>query len=68
MKLRIEGREAELFSGNLAWMSRIKAMIIELRPDLVATHQIIEIIKNHGFRYIPSHSVFNGNIDTFVRM
>jgi len=68
LKVDVEGGEADLFSGNLEWMGRIKALIIELHPDLVDTHQIIEIIKNQGFQYIPSHSVFNGNMDAFVRM
>lgn len=68
MKLRIEGREAELFSGNLAWMSRIKAMIIEIRPDLVATHQIIEIMRNQGFRYRSSHSRVMSNMDALFRV
>lgn len=68
LKVDIEGGEDDLFSGNLDWMRRIKAMIIELHPGLVDTHQIIEIIKNQGFQYIPSHSVFKGNMDAFVRI
>jgi hypothetical protein len=51
MKLRIEGEEAELFSGNLSWMNRIKAMIIEFHPGLVDAHQIIE---NQSFQYTPT--------------
>jgi len=68
LKVDIEGGEADLFSGDLAWLGRVKALIMELHPDLVDTRQIIETIKKQGFKYIPSNSVFNGNMDAFVRL
>ena len=67
VKMDIEGGEQALLDGDLAWMDRVQALIVEFHPSLVDYPGLVRKIEHAGFRYIRSGSVFPGNADCFVR-
>ena len=67
LKVDIEGGEGELFSGDLGWLDRVDAMIVEFHPTLVDHERLIALIAAQGFRYIPAGSVSATSMDAFVR-
>jgi FkbM family methyltransferase len=67
LKVDIEGGEGELFSGDLGWLARVNALMIEFHPTLVEHLKLIDVIVAEGFRYIPAGSVSPVSMDAFVR-
>lgn len=68
VKIDIEGSEQELFDGPTAWLARTDAMVIEFHPTIVDYPRLTRLVSSHGFKYIPAHSVFPGNMDCFTRV
>jgi FkbM family methyltransferase len=66
IKIDIEGGEQELFDGPTEWLARTDAIIIEFHPTIVDYPRLTRLVSSHGFRYIPAHSVFPGNMDCFT--
>jgi FkbM family methyltransferase len=65
LKMDIEGAEDPVLRGNLDWIDRVQAVIIEFdRGDPVELSQILEA---RGFRYMPPGSVPGRWSDFFVR-
>ena len=67
LKVDIEGGEAELCSGNLYWLRRVRSIIAEFHPQIINRELVVDAIVNAGFRHIPAGSVFEGNMEAFVR-
>lgn len=67
LKVDIEGGEAELFSRNLEWLESVQNMIVEFHPDLVDVAPIIDAICSQGFSHIAPGTVFEHNMEAFVR-
>ena len=67
LKVDIEGFEGELFSGDLTWLVRIRAIIIEIHPPVVDRDDIVRRIEAQGFRFVPAESTWPGSMDAFVR-
>lgn len=68
LKVDIEGGEAELFSKNLEWLDRVQNIIVEFHPDIIDVVPITEAICSRGFRHIPAGTVFDHNMEAFVRL
>ncbi len=68
LKVDIEGGEADLFSGDLSWMTHIRAVVAEFHPSVCDTQAVINAIKAQGFKHSPPHSLFEGSMDTFTRI
>ena len=67
VKMDIEGGEQALLEGDLAWLERVHALIVEFHPSLVDYPGLVRKIERAGFRYFRSSSVFPGNADSFLR-
>jgi len=67
VKMDIEGGEQQLLSGDLAWLSRTKSMIVEFHPCLVDYPGLIKVIEAQGLSYIPANTVFHHNMDAFIQ-
>jgi FkbM family methyltransferase len=68
MKVDIEGGEAELFSKNLEWLARVQNIIVEFHPDIIDVEPVTRAICSRGFRHILPGSVFQHNMEAFVRI
>ncbi len=67
LKIDIEGGEAPLLRGERTWLKQVDAIIAELHPELVDCAELVRIMEDDGFSFIPSSSVFPGNMTAFVR-
>jgi FkbM family methyltransferase len=67
VKLDIEGGEEPLLSGNLEWLNRIRAIIVEFHPGIVDCPKLATILQNAGFRYIKAGTAHKDSMDCFVR-
>lgn len=67
LKIDIEGGEQELLMGELSWLDRVRAIIIEFHPEYVDYPLLCERIVACGFTYIPGGSSFPDSMDAFVR-
>jgi FkbM family methyltransferase len=70
MKVDIEGGEQALLTGDVSWLARVKALLIEFHPSLVEYARLVGIIEQSGLRRV--HSVITdqhgGNtLELFVR-
>jgi FkbM family methyltransferase len=50
VKLDIEGGEQPLLCGDLAWLRRVRALIVEFHPRLVDCAGLAELVRGAGFR------------------
>jgi FkbM family methyltransferase len=66
-KIDIEGAEQQLFQGSTGWLDQMDRIIIELHPAVVDCSQIVDTLTSRGFTYVPSNSVFPGNMDSFIK-
>ena len=67
VKVDVEGAEAELFSGDLDWLRRVRCLMVEFHPDRVDYPGLVQTLESAGFDYIPAGSVHPCSADTFVR-
>ena len=67
VKMDIEGGEQPLLEGDISWLSRVRALIVEFHPSVVDYGELVGILQRAGFRYFPAGSVFPGNMDCFLR-
>jgi FkbM family methyltransferase len=67
LKVDIEGSEGQLFSGDLTWLRRVRAIIIEIHPLMVDGGEVVARIRKQGFAYVPAGSVWPASMDAFVR-
>ena len=67
IKIDIEGGEQDLFDGTTGWLARTEAIIMEFHPT-VDHLRIIAVVRAHGFKYIPAHSLIPENMDCFTRV
>jgi FkbM family methyltransferase len=68
VKLDIEGGEQELLDGDVAWLDRVRSLIVEFHPLLVDYPGLVARIERAGFRYYRADSVFPDNMDAFLRL
>jgi FkbM family methyltransferase len=68
VKIDIEGGEQGLFDGPTEWLARTDAIIIEFHPTIVDYPRLTRLVSSNGFRYIPAHSLFPDNMDSFTRV
>jgi len=55
LKIDIEGGEQALFSGDVSWLARVKALLIEFHPSLIEYDHLVATIESYGLRRV--HSV-----------
>jgi FkbM family methyltransferase len=67
VKMDIEGGEEDLLSGDIAWLSRVRSMIIEFHPGLIDYGRLVGVLQDSGFRYVPAGSAWRGSMDAFIR-
>jgi FkbM family methyltransferase len=67
IKIDVEGGEQDLFNGPTEWLPCTEAIIIEFHPG-VDHLRITDLIRSHGFKHIPAHSLFPDNLDSFTRV
>ena len=68
LKIDIEGGEQELLSsGDLAWLRKVRSVIIEFHPDVVDYPGLVHKVQEQGFRYLPAGTEFPGQMDFFIR-
>jgi len=67
VKMDIEGAEQELLTGDLSWLQKIKALIIEFHPTLVDYPGLVNRLREAGFEYIPAGTAHPDSMDFFVR-
>ena len=67
IKIDIEGGEQDLFDGPTGWLARTEAVIMEFHPT-VDHLRTIAVVRAHGLKYIPAHSLIPENMDCFTRV
>jgi len=50
LKMDIEGEELSIFRDNMRWLNRVEALNIEVHADEPELFNILELLKNHGFK------------------
>ena len=65
LKIDIEGGEIPLLRGDLSWLRKVGAIIIEF--GVGDAPELAPIVEAHGFRFIPTGSVWWNSMDFFVR-
>lgn len=66
LKVDIEGSEAELFSGDLSWLSRVSLILVEFHPNVVDRYALAKMIVDQGFEFMPA-KIPERPMDCFVR-
>lgn len=67
LKVDIEGAEAQLFSGDRAWLQQVRALMIEFHAGLVDYPGLVSLLEAEGFRHIPVGSVYPFSASSFVK-
>jgi FkbM family methyltransferase len=72
LKIDIEAAEQMLFCGDLHWLRRVRAMIVEFHPAVFAPalstyEEILRRIEGAGFQYFAPGSVPGSRSDAFLR-
>jgi hypothetical protein len=67
LKIDIEGGEQALFDGDIDWLSRVRAIIVEFHPDVVDYDGLVRRLVEQGFRYVRAGTAWPGSMDVFVR-
>jgi FkbM family methyltransferase len=65
LKIDIEGAESELFRGDLSWLEKVKAIIIEFHSGCETA--LAPIIEAEGFRFLPAGATRWNSMDFFIR-
>jgi FkbM family methyltransferase len=65
LKIDVEGAEAGLLRQDASWLDKINAIIIEFHSG--TEHELAPIVEAHGFRFLPSGSVWSNSMDFFIR-
>jgi FkbM family methyltransferase len=50
LKIDIEGGEEELLRGDVSWLDRVNAILIEFHPDLIDYHAALATLVRAGFQ------------------
>jgi FkbM family methyltransferase len=68
LKIDIEGsEEALLTKGDISWLGRVNAIIIECHPQLIDYPALVASLQAAGFRHFPSGTAHMGSMDYFTR-
>jgi len=68
LKVDIEGAEEDLFTGDLSWLDRVRAILVEMHPDLgVDVARLTERLHTAGYRLQPLHVGQLNPVHAFVR-
>lgn len=67
IKIDIEGSEQALFDGPTEWLAHTDTIIIEFHPTFDCS-RVPGLLSSHGFRFLPAHSLFPGNMACFTRV
>ncbi len=70
VKIDIEGGEQELLSGNLSWLERVQAIVIEFHPTLIDYQEVVSVLESSGFQRVhifQTQSPGNNTVEVFVR-
>lgn len=65
VKIDVEGAEVGLFRGDLSWLEKVNAIIIEF--DKGDPRELAPIVEAHGLRFLPAGSVRWNSMDFFIR-
>jgi FkbM family methyltransferase len=67
LKMDIEGGEEDVLSGDLAWLTNVRCLVVEFHPGLVDSGRLARLLEAHGFTYIPAGSVHVQSTSAFIR-
>ena len=56
-----------MFDGDLQWLDRVEAIMIELHDGVTDTARVVRNIEARGFVFLPTGSVFPGSVSSLVR-
>lgn len=65
VKIDVEGAEIGLFRGDVSWLDKVNAIIIEF--DAGNPRELAPIVEARGFRFVPAGSVRWNSMDFFIR-
>ena len=65
LKIDIEGAESGLLRGDVSWLEKVNAIIIEFH--LGYRRELVPLIEAHGFRFVPCGSAGWNSMDFFIR-
>ncbi len=65
VKIDVEGAEIGLFRGDVSWLDKVNAIIIEF--DAGDPRELAPIVEARGFRFVPAGSVRWNSMDFFIR-
>jgi FkbM family methyltransferase len=65
LKIDVEGAEIGLFRGDVSWLDKVNAIIIEF--DKGDPRELAPIVEARGLRFIPAGSVRWNSMDFFIR-
>ncbi len=67
IKMDIEGAEHAIFGGEIEWLNRVGALIIEVHPEHGDVGMLIDSIKRAGFDFTQANRQKQDNLLAFVR-
>lgn len=67
VKMDIEGTENEVFEGDLGWLDRVSAIILELHLGHEECDRLIERVEQKGFKFLALGEIFPSSMTGFVR-
>ena len=67
VKIDIEGGEGPLLEGDVTWLSRVSALVVEFHPSLVDYPALLRVFDDAGFVRSAGSPVAGQPIDFFVR-
>ncbi len=67
VKMDIEGGEQAVFTGDLSWLERTRALIIEWHPDRCDPRPMMDALASRGFRRFPANARRQENLDAFLK-
>lgn len=65
VKIDIEGGEADVFAGDLAWLRRVRVLVAEMHPSLVDAEAVIAQLERAGMRHYRADSLWPGQMTLF---
>ena len=67
LKVDIEGGEENLFSGDVLWLTRVKALLVEFHPELIDYRRVKQVIVDSGLHCVQEDSIQENTLELFAR-
>lgn len=67
LKIDIEGAEEAVLKADLSWLRRVRSLIVEFHPEWVDQSELVRLLEERGFRYVPAGGIRWNSMDFFLR-